>query len=296
MADHLLRAAAEPDRPDRRQLRRHRPLRDPDLGGARVPRHHQPQRLELRRILYWAQSGSAVQLGAWWWYVFPGMAVAILGMSLVLINFGLDELGNPRLRALAQSAPARARRNWRPADPTPVHPRLRRARCEHGERPRPHATQPTERRPPAPVQQTGAGHPRSVDHLPRRRRRRPRRAPRRPGAAPAARSSAWRARAAAASRRSRYGAVRLLRPPAIITGGSVIYNGRRLSAGTRRIRRAGGRATPSCAAALARDRDRLPERDERAEPGAPGRGSDQRRHPRAPAGSPRAGARSRASS
>ncbi len=41
-------------------------------------------------ILYWADNGSAVQLGAWWWYMFPGMAVAILGMSLVLINFGLD--------------------------------------------------------------------------------------------------------------------------------------------------------------------------------------------------------------
>ena len=28
----------------------------------------------------------------------PGIAVALLGMSLVLLNFGLDELGNPRLR------------------------------------------------------------------------------------------------------------------------------------------------------------------------------------------------------
>ena len=28
----------------------------------------------------------------------PGVAAALLGMSLVLLNFGLDELGNPRLR------------------------------------------------------------------------------------------------------------------------------------------------------------------------------------------------------
>ncbi|WP_249019378.1 ABC transporter permease [Conexibacter sp. S30A1] len=70
-------------------------------------------------ILYWAQSGSAVELGAWWWYVFPGMAVAFLGMSLVLINFGLDELSNPRLRA-SRSMRKLGRRNWRPADPTPV--------------------------------------------------------------------------------------------------------------------------------------------------------------------------------
>lgn len=70
-------------------------------------------------ILFWAQTGSAVQLGAWWWYVFPGVAVAVLGMSLVLINFGLDELSNPRLRS-SRSLRRLGRRNWRPADPTPV--------------------------------------------------------------------------------------------------------------------------------------------------------------------------------
>jgi peptide/nickel transport system permease protein len=70
-------------------------------------------------ILYWAESGSAVNLGAWWWYLFPGLAVAVLGMSLVLINFGLDELSNPRLRS-SRSLRRLGRRLWRPADPTPV--------------------------------------------------------------------------------------------------------------------------------------------------------------------------------
>jgi peptide/nickel transport system permease protein len=70
-------------------------------------------------ILYWAQNGNAVNIGAWWWYVFPGMAVALLGMSLVLINFGLDELGNPRLRA-GRAGRRIGKRAWRPADPTPV--------------------------------------------------------------------------------------------------------------------------------------------------------------------------------
>lgn len=70
-------------------------------------------------ILYWAQGGSAVQLGAWWWYMFPGVAVAVLGMSLVLINFGLDELSNPRLRS-SRALRKLGRRSWRPADPTPV--------------------------------------------------------------------------------------------------------------------------------------------------------------------------------
>lgn len=70
-------------------------------------------------MLYWAQNGNAVQLGAWWWYVCPGLAVALLGMSLVLINFGLDELSNPRLRTNSASARI-GRRAWRPTDPTPV--------------------------------------------------------------------------------------------------------------------------------------------------------------------------------
>jgi peptide/nickel transport system permease protein len=70
-------------------------------------------------MLYWAQSGNAVQLKAWWWYTPPGLSVALLGMSLVLLNFGLDEFGNPRLRAAARDLRI-GRRAWRPADPTPV--------------------------------------------------------------------------------------------------------------------------------------------------------------------------------
>jgi len=72
----------------------------------------------LGTMLYWAQSQEAIQIGAWWWYVPPGVAVALLGMSLVLLNFGLDELGNPRLREGARRK--LAGRVWRPTDPTPV--------------------------------------------------------------------------------------------------------------------------------------------------------------------------------
>src|SRR5947209_10303537 len=70
-------------------------------------------------MLYWAQGGNAVQLNAWWWYAPPGICVALLGMSLVLLNFGLDELGNPRLRSASRAARI-GRRSWRPSDPTPV--------------------------------------------------------------------------------------------------------------------------------------------------------------------------------
>jgi ABC-type dipeptide/oligopeptide/nickel transport system permease component len=39
--------------------------------------------------------------GAWWWYVAPGMCIALLGAGLALINFGIDEVANPGLRAEA---------------------------------------------------------------------------------------------------------------------------------------------------------------------------------------------------
>jgi peptide/nickel transport system permease protein len=73
----------------------------------------------LGTMLYWAQSQQALQLGAWWWFVPPGLAVALIGTALVLLNTGIDELGNPRLRDAA-SASRIAGRWLRPADPTPV--------------------------------------------------------------------------------------------------------------------------------------------------------------------------------
>jgi len=73
----------------------------------------------LGTILYWAQSQQALQLGAWWWFVPPGLAVALIGTGLVLLNTGIDELGNPRLRDAATASRIAGR--WlRPADPTPV--------------------------------------------------------------------------------------------------------------------------------------------------------------------------------
>src|SRR5262249_60793638 len=39
----------------------------------------------------------------WWWYVPPGLCIALLGTSLALINFGIDEFINPRLRAAGLS-------------------------------------------------------------------------------------------------------------------------------------------------------------------------------------------------
>ncbi|MFF0267078.1 dipeptide/oligopeptide/nickel ABC transporter permease/ATP-binding protein [Kribbella sp. NPDC004536] len=70
-------------------------------------------------ILYWAQNNQALQSGAWWWFVPPGLCIALIGMALALINFGIDEFVNPRLRVqkrkrvapLAAAAPEIQRRD-----------------------------------------------------------------------------------------------------------------------------------------------------------------------------------------
>jgi peptide/nickel transport system permease protein len=49
-------------------------------------------------MLYFAQNAQALSLGAWWWFVPPGLCIAVIGAGLALINFSLDELINPRLR------------------------------------------------------------------------------------------------------------------------------------------------------------------------------------------------------
>jgi peptide/nickel transport system permease protein len=50
-------------------------------------------------MLFEAQQQQAEVSGWWWWYIPPGLAVAFLGTSLALLNFGIDEFINPRLRA-----------------------------------------------------------------------------------------------------------------------------------------------------------------------------------------------------
>lgn len=61
-------------------------------------------------ILFWAQSNQALARGAWWWFVPAGLCIALLGMSLSLINFGIDEFVNPRLRSTGQNAKAMRKR------------------------------------------------------------------------------------------------------------------------------------------------------------------------------------------
>lgn len=50
-------------------------------------------------MFYWAQNNDALLQGAWWWYVAPGACIALLGAGLAFVNFGIDEIANPRLRS-----------------------------------------------------------------------------------------------------------------------------------------------------------------------------------------------------
>src|SRR6516225_9195555 len=49
-------------------------------------------------ILYWAQNNGALIVGKWWQFVPAGLCIALLCAALTFINFGMDELSNPRLR------------------------------------------------------------------------------------------------------------------------------------------------------------------------------------------------------
>lgn len=49
-------------------------------------------------ILYWAENNAALIIGKWWQFVPAGLCVAVLCAGLTFINFGIDELANPRLR------------------------------------------------------------------------------------------------------------------------------------------------------------------------------------------------------
>jgi peptide/nickel transport system permease protein len=60
-------------------------------------------------MLYWAQANNAPLTHQWWWWVPPGMCIALVGTGLALVNFGIDEFINPRLRAAGLSRRAARR-------------------------------------------------------------------------------------------------------------------------------------------------------------------------------------------
>jgi peptide/nickel transport system permease protein len=50
-------------------------------------------------MLYNADQTSAIRIGAWWEIVAPSVALASVAIGLALINFSIDEISNPKLKA-----------------------------------------------------------------------------------------------------------------------------------------------------------------------------------------------------
>jgi peptide/nickel transport system permease protein len=57
-----------------------------------------PDTISWGTILFQAQQQNALLTDQWLMIFAPGLAIALLGLSFTLINFGLDALSNPRLR------------------------------------------------------------------------------------------------------------------------------------------------------------------------------------------------------
>ena len=62
------------------------------LGPQRIP--------TLGRTIYEAINAGALIQNLWWWWGIPTLLLALMFIGLLLINLGLDEVSNPRLRKL----------------------------------------------------------------------------------------------------------------------------------------------------------------------------------------------------
>lgn len=76
-----------------------------------------------------AYGGNAMSAGAWWWFVPPGLLIAVFGAGLSLVNFSIDEVVNPKLRVVSEAtdrrrAPEVAAPEAAPAEPAePAEPK-----------------------------------------------------------------------------------------------------------------------------------------------------------------------------
>ena len=62
------------------------------LGPQRIP--------TLGRTIYEAINSGALIQNLWWWWGIPTLLLVLMFIGLLLINLGLDEVSNPRLRKL----------------------------------------------------------------------------------------------------------------------------------------------------------------------------------------------------
>jgi peptide/nickel transport system permease protein len=64
------------------------------LGPQRVP--------TLGGTIYYALTAAALLRNMWWWWGLPTALLALMFIGLLLVNLGLDEIANPRLRQASQ--------------------------------------------------------------------------------------------------------------------------------------------------------------------------------------------------
>lgn len=62
------------------------------LGPQRIP--------TLGRVIYDAINSGALIQNLWWWWGIPTLLLTVMFIGLLLVNLGLDEVSNPRLRRL----------------------------------------------------------------------------------------------------------------------------------------------------------------------------------------------------
>lgn len=58
-----------------------------------------PTTISWGAMLYHAQTSAAIYVGAWWDILVPCVALSMFGAALALLNFSVDEVANPKLRA-----------------------------------------------------------------------------------------------------------------------------------------------------------------------------------------------------
>lgn len=55
--------------------------------------------ISLGMMLNWATMFEAQLSGAWWAFIPPALSVAFITFSLYLMNTGMDEIFNPKIRS-----------------------------------------------------------------------------------------------------------------------------------------------------------------------------------------------------
>ena len=56
--------------------------------------------ISLGLMMQYAVLWGALQFGSWWWFVPPGLAITAIVGALYIMNVGLDEVFNPKLREM----------------------------------------------------------------------------------------------------------------------------------------------------------------------------------------------------